>query len=419
MPGTTGAGHCSRRRARTSAKHFELMLDFMEQHPNLAMSQLDSSYTVKDRKREWGEFAQYLNSRPLGMQKDTDKWRKTWFDWKCNVRAKARSAAGKKSLSPLEKRLIAITDLLDSDDAPAARKDALPYAEVVYEVEDTSNAAYIAGAPSRTEAMGSAEPIPDSVQSGYGESQGEYIVPTSEMSVPVNSTMVHVPAGTASSGRPSLLLSNVSSLSNGPRPAVGVKLEVVDDENGENGELNSEVDANDSQQASVATAEDSSPQFRWAQQEEGPQSQPLDATGNLTPVGRSGRRATPADGADSFGAASLDDLKTRFELQIFTATKRKLEADERRADAEAEFYRQEIKRSMALANLHGEEQRKIAAIADFHEEERRRAAAKVEMLLEHKKFFVQQQKTEVFKRRLLQLEIKKLKRQLDRDTDAE
>ncbi|EEC15806.1 hypothetical protein IscW_ISCW012600 [Ixodes scapularis] len=66
----------TRRRVRTSAKQFELILDFMERHPNLATSQLDSTYTVRDRKREWLEFANFLNSERLGLRKDPDKWRK-------------------------------------------------------------------------------------------------------------------------------------------------------------------------------------------------------------------------------------------------------------------------------------------------------------------------------------------------------
>lgn len=402
---------CSRRCARTSAKQFELILDFMERHPKLAMSQLDSSYTIRDRKREWAQLAHYLNSRRLGIQKDVDKWRKTWFDWKCNVRAKARSASGKKTLSPLEERLIAITGLLDSDDAPLARKDALPYAEVVYEVEDSSVAAYAAGASSRTEASDSAEPVSDLVQSGYGESQGEYIVPTSETSTSGSSTMVQVPAGTASSGGTPLLLSDVRSLASGPPTAVSVKMEMVDEEDDD---ASSEVDANEWQQAPTA-AEDGSPQFCWTQREDRPSGRPSDVAGHTTFPGRSSRKRSSADGGD----ASIEDIKARFEFQIFSATKRKLEADERRADAEAEFYRQEVKRSMTLASLHVEEQRKIAAVADFHAEERRKAAAKVEMLLEHKKFYIEQQKTEVLKRRLLQLEIKRLKRDLGDNGGAE
>ncbi|XP_075552866.1 uncharacterized protein LOC142585765 isoform X1 [Dermacentor variabilis] len=410
-----------RRASRTSARQFELMLDYVERHPFMVSTRFPASLSA--RERHWQRLAERLNSEELNPPKGMDRWKKTWFDWKCNVRSKARSASGKKSLSPLEERLIAITGLLDSDDAPLARKDALPYPEVVYEVEDSSVAAYVAGAASRTEASDSAEPVSDLVQSGYGESHGEYIVPTSETSTSGSATVVQArPASTASAGGPPLVLSDVRSLASGPHTAVSVKMEVVDaddvDEE-DDSDSDSEIDANESQQAPTTAAEDRSPQFCWTQREDRPPGRPSDVAGHSTPPGRSGRKRPSADGGDALGAASTEGLKARFEFQIFSATKRKLEADERRADAEAEFYRQEVKRSMTLASLHVEERRKIAAVADFHAEERRKAAAKVEMLLEHKKFYIEQQKTEVLKRRLLQLEIKRLKRDLGDTGGAE
>ncbi|KAL1436021.1 hypothetical protein MTO96_010777 [Rhipicephalus appendiculatus] len=223
-------------------------------------------------------------------------------------------------------------------------------------------------APSQAEASSSAGPVSDPVQSGYVESQDGHIVPTSESSISASATMVRVPADMASCEASTIVLSNVRSLSTGSHTGA-----------------------------------------------DRPPSRSLDgATAESTPSGKTGSKSFPAD-----GAASQDDVKTKFDFQIFSATKRKLEAEERRADAETEFYRQEINRSMALARLHAEEKRKIAAIADFHVEERRQAAAKAEMLLEHKKFYVEQQKTEVLKRRLLQLEIKRIKRNLSKDTDAQ
>ncbi|XP_049528355.1 uncharacterized protein LOC125939707 [Dermacentor silvarum] len=109
-----------RRACRTSARQFELMLDYLERHPYMVSTRFPASLSV--RERHWQRLAERLNSEELNPPKGMDRWKKTWFDWKCNVRAKARSASGKKTLSPLEERLIAITGLLDSDDAPLARK---------------------------------------------------------------------------------------------------------------------------------------------------------------------------------------------------------------------------------------------------------------------------------------------------------
>ncbi|KAH8021567.1 hypothetical protein HPB51_015963 [Rhipicephalus microplus] len=171
----------------------------------------------------------------------------------------------------------------------------------------------------------------------------------------------------------------------------------------------SEVDANDA--LPTAAAEESSPSFFWERHEYRPPGQPLDGKTDSTASGKTSSESFPAD-----GAASLDDVKTKFDFEVFLASKRKPEAEERRADAEAEFYRQETKRSKALASMHVEEKFKIAAIADFHVEEHRQAIAKTEMLQEHKKLFVEQHKMEALKRRLLQLEIRKIKR--DQGTDV-
>lgn len=116
--------------------------------------------------------------------------------------------------------------------------------------------------------------------------------------------------------------------------------------------------------------------------------------------------------AESQDGGPVVNRKATLEMEVLLATKRKLEAEERRADAETEFYQEEKKRSMALVSLHQEERRKMAALADFHVEERRKAAAKADLLLEHKNMYFEQQKTEVVRRRLLLLEIQKVRREL-------
>lgn len=349
------SGGGGRRRVRTSARQFELILDFMERHPNLATSQLHSGYTVRDRKREWAQFARFLNSHdhlPAGVHKDADRWRKTWFDWKCNVRAKLRSASGKKSLTPLEERLVAVTGMLHTDDVAAAaaaaaaeeRTDGPSYAHTVYEIEDGPPKLSAASSHAvDAEDDDSAESVSPAVHSStYGESQGEYIVP-SVVSAPLRSVL---PSGP-------LVPSDVQSPQAGSRGSVAVKQEVVED-------------------APWPSSAGSSPRAG-------------ETVAREQPHAGGGRKRPAAD-------------RARLEVEVLLATKRKLEAEERRAQAEALFYEQEKSRSVALASL--------------HQEERRRAAAKAEVLAEHRNFYVQQQKTEALRRRLMQLEVQRLKRQL-------
>ncbi|KAM7309018.1 uncharacterized protein ISCGN_012649 [Ixodes scapularis] len=126
-----------RRASRTSVRQFEVLLDYIEKNPCMVSSRIPTSST--ERERHWQVLTERLNSDLMSVPKEKDKWKKTWFDWKCNVRTKARGSAGKKSLSPLEERLVAVTGLLDgSDDSGQAHRELVPYAEAVYEAEDSS-----------------------------------------------------------------------------------------------------------------------------------------------------------------------------------------------------------------------------------------------------------------------------------------
>lgn len=384
--GGSSKRHAVKTRAcRTTARQFELLLNYIERHPCMVNPRFPSS--VSERERHWQRLVERLNGAEFSTPKGKDRWKKTWFDWKCNVRAKARSAAGKQALSPLEERLIAITGLLDCEESSSPstpRKEGLPNGEVAYEIEDASPA-FIAGVATRARSGSSGEPVSEALQSAYGESQDEYIVPTSEASAS-SATRLPVPISiAASNGSHALVLTDVRSLAS---PVVVKKeLVIVDEE-----ERSSEVDA-----ASAGGALGERRRRSWEERSPSPHRR----------SGHKKRVSSVADGAES------EELRCQHEEQLFVANKRKLEAEERRADAEADFYREEKKRSVALADLHREEQRKMAAVADFHAEERRKAAAKVEVLLEHKKFYIEQQKTEVLRRRLLQLEIRKLKRDME------
>ncbi|KAH7947802.1 hypothetical protein HPB52_015932 [Rhipicephalus sanguineus] len=133
------------------------------------------------------------------------------------------------------------------------------------------------------------------------------------------------------------------------------------------------------------------------------------------------------------GTPGLAEKKTRLELDILAATKRKLlaeqmkaEAEQRKAVAETLLLTEALKKcdeekKKAMAETmflvqerirSEEETRRAAAMAAFHIEEKRKAAAEAEMLNEHKKYFMEQRKTEVIKRRMLLLELQKMRRDL-------
>ncbi|XP_064473499.1 uncharacterized protein LOC135388106 isoform X2 [Ornithodoros turicata] len=129
------------------------------------------------------------------------------------------------------------------------------------------------------------------------------------------------------------------------------------------------------------------------------------------PYNRSRKRlATPST------TSSLAERKATADLEILIAQRRKveselkkLELDRRKVAAETLLLTEEVYRCE-------EERKKLRAEADFFlqeklrsEEEGRKAAAKATLLLEHKNFYVEQQKTEMVRRRMLLLELKKVK----------
>ncbi|KAK8776000.1 uncharacterized protein LOC144098464 [Amblyomma americanum] len=134
----------------------------------------------------------------------------------------------------------------------------------------------------------------------------------------------------------------------------------------------------------------------------------------------------------SSNAPGIVERKARLELDVLVATKRKLlaeqmkaEAEQRKATAETMLLTEALKKcdeekkkvmaeTMFLVQERvrsEEETRRAAAIAAFHIEEKRKAAAEAEMFLEHKRYLVEQKKTEVVKRRMLLLELQKMRRE--------
>ncbi|KAH7947804.1 hypothetical protein HPB52_015934 [Rhipicephalus sanguineus] len=127
---------------RTTALQFEMMLEYIERHPYMVRT-VHYPQSVALREHHWKLLTERLNADDLKPHKTKARWKKTYFDWKSTVRAKLRSPAGQNALTPLDKRLIAVLRFLDSHQAPLARKDAMPQAEVVYKVGGSSNAVHI------------------------------------------------------------------------------------------------------------------------------------------------------------------------------------------------------------------------------------------------------------------------------------
>nr|CAI5842380.1 unnamed protein product [Callosobruchus analis] len=79
--------------ASTSKRHFtveqkRVMLDFLNQHPQLYQGKFDNKFTFKEAQQQWTRLAELLNAIP-GARKNWIQWRKTWQDYKGNIKKKA------------------------------------------------------------------------------------------------------------------------------------------------------------------------------------------------------------------------------------------------------------------------------------------------------------------------------------------
>ncbi|KAJ8915112.1 hypothetical protein NQ315_000364 [Exocentrus adspersus] len=68
---------------RSTARHFTKMFDFFEANPGLATGQLPKIIYRK----KWRELTDILNRQGIG-EKTTEKWQKTWSDYKLHLRKK-------------------------------------------------------------------------------------------------------------------------------------------------------------------------------------------------------------------------------------------------------------------------------------------------------------------------------------------
>ncbi|CAG9771560.1 unnamed protein product [Ceutorhynchus assimilis] len=76
-------------------KQKELLVEFMNKHPDLLSRKFSNSFTWKDSRMLWEKAAAILNAVP-GSVKNWEQWRKTWKD--LQSRAKTKQGAFRKDL---------------------------------------------------------------------------------------------------------------------------------------------------------------------------------------------------------------------------------------------------------------------------------------------------------------------------------
>ncbi|KAJ8915554.1 hypothetical protein NQ315_012438 [Exocentrus adspersus] len=67
---------------------WEIFLSFFESHQELVTGRLNTATGRETYKKLWKELTLQLNSARYGV-KITEKWQKTWSDFKCSLKKKA------------------------------------------------------------------------------------------------------------------------------------------------------------------------------------------------------------------------------------------------------------------------------------------------------------------------------------------
>ncbi|KAI4466690.1 hypothetical protein MML48_2g00019282 [Holotrichia oblita] len=99
-----------------SSQHWEILIEFMDEHPNLLKGEFNGPNGKHERKLLWEELTGKLNGVGAG-QKSVIKWQKTWADIKYHMKKKASALKGDKDtveadiyeaskLNSYEKRLL-------------------------------------------------------------------------------------------------------------------------------------------------------------------------------------------------------------------------------------------------------------------------------------------------------------------------
>ncbi|KAK3918171.1 Maturase K, partial [Frankliniella fusca] len=133
---------------RMSIEQRDIMLKFMKSHPALATNKFTAPDGVKHKARLLTELTAMLNSCPSGASKASDKWMKSWQDWRSDVKSKAskirRHCNGtgggpplKLTLSPLEDELLAfLGEVAVSGHNVIDPLDAPPESSIILDVDN-------------------------------------------------------------------------------------------------------------------------------------------------------------------------------------------------------------------------------------------------------------------------------------------
>lgn len=94
---------------KVTSGHWDIFVDFFGTYPDLAKGRFSASSNGKDLyKKLWNELTLQLNSLGLG-EKTTEKWQKTWSDFKCGLKKKAAEISRMQRITgggpPFEKKL--------------------------------------------------------------------------------------------------------------------------------------------------------------------------------------------------------------------------------------------------------------------------------------------------------------------------
>ncbi|CAG9087294.1 unnamed protein product [Plutella xylostella] len=121
-PNPAGGAVC---RGRVSAEQLDVLLNFMEEHPDFAAGK-QSFYSRFSSSKLWRLLAERINAaadESGGTKKSPDKWCRYWADIKYKARKKSAAAGALGELSHHEERL---RDLLKAapDPAPNCNKNA-------------------------------------------------------------------------------------------------------------------------------------------------------------------------------------------------------------------------------------------------------------------------------------------------------
>ncbi|XP_067207126.1 uncharacterized protein [Linepithema humile] len=106
-------------RKKTTLEQRQIMIQFMEEHPDFAQNRIQGPEARKQTAHLWEQLANELNCCGYGATKSTEKWMKSWRDWRLDVKSKASKLRNYQkgtggggpspaSLQETEKRLIAL-----------------------------------------------------------------------------------------------------------------------------------------------------------------------------------------------------------------------------------------------------------------------------------------------------------------------